>query len=88
MQKPLKNIIKFLYGPFISIIYFFMRHYRDNRERLNHFLSNKKISSFLQFAAVVILIIWLLIFAFSSPESRRALTEQVKQSFSQLRSGD
>lgn len=85
MEKPLKKIIHFLYGPLISVIYFFMQQYKANRKRLDTLLNNKKISSFLQYAAMVILIAWLLIFAFSSEESRQALTEQVKQSFNQLK---
>lgn len=76
-----KKIIKFLYGPIISVIYFFMRSYSLNRQRLNEFTTTKKISWLLQFVAIASLIIWLFIFAFASDESRNALTEQVKQRF-------
>ena len=76
-----KKIIKFLYGPIISVIYFFMRSYSLNRQRLNKITTMKKISWLLQFVAIASLIIWLFIFAFASDESRNALTEQVKQRF-------
>ena len=86
MEKPFKKVIKFLYGPIISVIYFFMRTYRINRDRLNEFQGRKKIASMLQFVAIGSLIIWLFIFAFSSEESRNTLTERVKDSFGELKS--
>lgn len=86
MEISFKKIFQFLYGPLISVIVFFMQSYKANRERLNAWLGGKKISSFLQFAAIALLILWLLIFAFSSEESRSELTERVKQSFSELKS--
>lgn len=86
MEKPFKKVIKFLYGPIISVIYFFMRSYRMNRDRLNEFQGRKKIALVLQFVAIGSLIIWLFIFAFSSEESRNMLTERVRESFSELKS--
>jgi hypothetical protein len=81
VQIDFKKIIKFLYGPIISVIYFFMRSYSLNRQRLNEITAREKISWLLQFVAIGSLIIWLFIFAFASDESRNALTEQVKQRF-------
>ena len=84
-DKPVKKIFQFLYGPIISVIYFFMQNYKTNRARFKKFLHNKKISSVLQFVAIAILITWLIIFTFSTEEDRKELTERVKQSFSELK---
>ena len=86
MEKPLQKIFQFLYGPFFMVLDFFMRNYRANRARLGVLLSNKKIASFLQSAAIAVLIIWLVIFVFSSEESRNSLTQEVKESFQALQS--
>jgi len=88
VDKPLKKIFQFLYGPIISVIYFFMQNYKANRERLDKFLNNKKISTILQFTAIGILIIWIIIFLSSTEEDRNALTEQVKKSFHEWKSID
>lgn len=87
-DKPLKKIIRFLYGPIISVVYFIMQTYKANRERLDNFLNNKKISSILQFIAVAILIIWIIVFVSSTEEDRKALTEQIKQGFDEWQSTD
>jgi preprotein translocase subunit SecG len=62
-----------------------MRHYKANRERLAVLMSKKGIASFMQIAAIVLLIIWILTFVFASEESRNILTEEVKKSFSELK---
>jgi len=86
MEKPLQKIFQFLYGPFFMVLDFFMRNYRANRARLGVLLSNKKIASFLRGAAIAVLIIWLVIFVFSSEESRNSLTQEVKESFQAIQS--
>ena len=86
MDKPWQKIFQFLYGPFFAVLDFFMRNYRANRQRLGILLSNKKIATVLQGAAVVLLIIWIIIFAFAPQESRDKLTKAVKQSFGALQS--
>lgn len=88
VDEPLKKIFKLLYGPIIAVIYFFMHNHKANRARLNKFLDSKKVSSILQFVAIAILITWLFIFSFSTEEDRKGLTEQVKQSFSELKAVD
>lgn len=86
MDKPLQKLFQFLYGPFFAVLDFFMRTYRANRDRLDRLLSHKKVAVFLQGLAISVLIIWLLIFVFSSEESRKRLTQEVQQSFQLLKS--
>lgn len=86
MEKPWQKIFQFLYGPFFAVLDFFMRHYKANRERLAKLTSKKGVASFMQITAVVLLIIWIIIFIFASDESRNSLTEEVKKSFSELKS--
>jgi hypothetical protein len=86
LDKPWQKIFQFLYGPFFAVLDFFMRNYRANRQRLGSLLSNKKIASVLQMAAVVLLIIWIIIFAFAPEDSRERLTNAVKQGFGELKS--
>jgi len=61
LDKPLQKIFQFLYGPFFAVLDFFMRNYRVNRQRLGRLLARKGVSSFLQNAAIALLIIWILI---------------------------
>lgn len=86
MNMPWQKIFQFLYGPFFMVLDFFMRNYRLNRQRLGSLLARRGVSSFLQNAAIALLIIWILIFVFASDESRSRLTEEVKQNFGELKS--
>ena len=85
-NKPLHKLFQFLYGPFFYVLDFFMRHYKANRERLAVLMSKKGIASFMQIAAIVLLIIWILTFVFASEESRKNLTREVEQSIGGLKS--
>lgn len=85
MDIPYKKIFQFLYGPIFYVIDFFMRHYKANRERLDAVLGRKKIAAFLQNMTVVILIVWILVFTFSSEESRDRLTQEMQESFQKLK---
>ena len=87
LKPTTKKIFDFLYGPFFAVLDFFMRHFKANRERLDNFINKDKVSSFLQGLAVLILFIWIIVF-YSSPEDRRQqLTQEMQQSFKQLKSG-
>lgn len=86
MKSRARKIFDFLYGPFFAVLDFFMRNYRANRDRLEALMSIKTVSSLLQYLAMLVLILWLLIYAFASEESRNRLTEEVKNSFSELKS--
>ncbi len=81
MKEGYKKIFQFLYGPFFAVLDFFMRNYRANRGRLDNILSSKKVSSFLQGLAVILLIIWIITFSFAPDEKRNELTQQIKQGF-------
>ena len=85
MKSTFKKIFDFLYAPFFAVLDFFMRNYRANRDRLQALLRMKKVSTFLQYLAMLVLILWMLIYAFSSEESRNRLTEEVRKSFSGLK---
>ena len=86
MDKPLQKIFQFLYGPFFAVLDFFMRHYKANRERLAKLTSKKGVASFMQIIAVVLLIIWIIIFMFASDESRNRLTKEVQESYKEMKS--
>lgn len=88
MKESYKKIFDFLYGPFFAVLDFFMRNYKANRDRLDNVLSSKKVSSFLQGLAVILLIIWIIIFSFAPDEKRNELTQQIKQGFEKYGSAD
>lgn len=85
MEIPYKKIFQFLYGPFFAVLDFFMRNYKANRERLNRLITGKGISSFLQNAAIALLVIWIIIFIFASEDSRKRLTEAVNEGFQEIK---
>jgi len=85
MSKPLQKVFQFLYGPFFAVLDFFMRNYRANRLHLANLMRKKAVSSFFQTAAIVLLVVWVIIFFFASEESRNSLTEEVKQSFGEIK---
>lgn len=81
MKDLLKKIFYFLYGPFFTVLGFFMRSYKANRERLDRLMAQEKVSSFLKGAAIIFLVIWIVIFYFAPDEKRKELTQEIKQSF-------
>ncbi|MFT5224574.1 MAG: hypothetical protein ACI8XX_000319 [Polaribacter sp.] len=87
MKPTAKKIFDFLYGPFFAVLDFFMRHFKANRERLDDFMSKDKVASFLQGLAVLILVIWIVIFYFSPEDKRNQLTQEMQESFKQLKAG-
>jgi len=80
VQKPYSRWIEFLYGPFFKVIGFFYRTYTTNRARIARLKANEKVSSFIKFMTMVILVGWILIWYFASDESRTSLVDDVKQS--------
>ncbi|MDH5354971.1 MAG: hypothetical protein OEY09_11055 [Gammaproteobacteria bacterium] len=86
MKPEFKKIFQFLYGPFINVVYFFMRSYRVNRDRLNYFLNQGKVKSVLQSLAIIILLLWIVTFLLAPEEKRKELTQEMKQSFEKFRS--
>jgi hypothetical protein len=74
----------FLYGPIFKVTGFFYRIYKANRDRVASLTAGKKVTSLLQNGAVILLIVWMLIWFFASDESRSRLTEEVKQSIGGL----
>ncbi|MFT7672886.1 MAG: hypothetical protein ACI845_001296 [Gammaproteobacteria bacterium] len=87
LKPTAKKIFDFLYGPFFTVLDFFMRHYKANRVRLDNFISKEKVSSFLQGLAVLILVIWIVVFYFAPEDKRKLLTQEVQQSFEKLKPG-
>lgn len=84
MSAGYKKILHYLFGPLLTVIVFFMRSYKANRERLDGFLSRKKVMSFLQGLAIFILVVWIVVFAFAPEERRGELTRQIKQGYDNL----
>ncbi len=80
MPKSFSEWIDFLYGPFFRVIGFFYRTYTANRAKMAQLTSGQKAASFIRAMTVLILIAWLLIWAFASDESRTRLTDEFKQS--------
>lgn len=87
MKPTTKKIFDFLYGPFFAVLDFFMRHYKANRERLDNFMNKEKVASFLRGLAVLILVVWIVVFYFAPEDKRKQLTQEMQQSFEQLKSG-
>ena len=87
MKPTAKKIFDFLYGPFFAVLDFFMRHYKANRARLDDFMSKDRVSAFLQGLAVLILVVWIIVFYFAPEEERNKLTQQVQQGFEQIKPG-
>jgi hypothetical protein len=87
LKTTTKKIFDFLYGPLFAVLDFFMRHYKANRERLDDFIGNTKVASFLRGLAVFILVAWIVVFYFAPEDKRKLLTMEVQQGFEQLKSG-
>ena len=80
MPKSYSRWIEFLYGPFFKVIGFFYRAYTANRARVEKLKANEKISVFIKFMTIAVLLGWFLIWAFATDESRTSLVDEVKQS--------
>ena len=76
----------FLYGPLFRVIGFFYRVYSANRARLQKLKANERVSSFIKFMTMLILLGWILIWYFASDQSRTRLVDDVKQSIGGLNS--
>ena len=86
MATRFQQWIDFLYGPIFRLIGFFYRIYKTNRDHVASLTSRKKVASMLQNGAVILLIVWILIWFFASDESRNRLTEEVQESIGNLSS--
>jgi hypothetical protein len=84
VNKSLSKWIDFLYGPFFRVIGFFYRSYQANRARVAQLKANQKVSSFLKFMAILILMGWFLIWFFASEQSRTRLTDDIKQTIGEF----
>jgi hypothetical protein len=80
VQKRYSRWIEFLYAPFFKVIGFIYRAYTTNRARIEKLKANEKVSSFIRFMAMAILVGWILIWYFASEQSRTRLVDDVKQS--------
>ena len=78
MTKPYQQWIQFLYGPIFKVIGFFYRSYKTNRDWIENLKSGEKASSFIKNAAIIILLVWILIWYFAPEGSGHSLTEAVK----------
>jgi hypothetical protein len=87
VQQKYAKWIDFLYGPFFRVIGFFYRIYSANRARFARIRANQKVSAFFRLVTVLIFVAWILIWLFASEESRNRLTEEVRQTIGDFRSG-
>ena len=77
--------LKILYGPIIHVVVFFMDTYKANRERMKKLLNHGSTTSLLQNAALIILVIWVLIFILASDQSRDRLTQEIQENMKALK---
>lgn len=84
MTANYKKVLYFLFGPLLTVIVFFMRSYKANRDRLHDFLSRKRVTSVLQGMAIIILVVWIVVFSLAPEERRSELTRQIKQGYESL----
>lgn len=80
MAKRLQEWIGFLYRPYLKVISFIYQIYCSNRARFKRLTEGKMVSSLIQYGAVILLLVWILIWFFASDESRGKLTQEVKES--------
>jgi hypothetical protein len=71
--------VNFLYGPIFKVIGFFYRIYTANTKRFSNLVAGNKLSSLMQNGAVLLVVIWILVWFFASEESRGKLTREVKE---------
>ena len=86
MLKPFQLWIKFLYELFFKVAGFIYRTYKTNRDWVDGLKSGERATSFLQNAAVLILLGWILIWYFAPEGSGDQLTEEVKETIGGLKS--
>jgi hypothetical protein len=86
VAKPYQQWIRFLYGPFFKVIGLFYRTYKSNRDWVDDLKSQEWVSSFIKYAAVIILIGWFFIWYFAPEGSSDRLVEEVKETIGGLKS--
>ena len=86
MTTRTKKIIQFLYGPIFAVLDFFMRNYKANRERLEGITSREKISTWLQYVAIAVLVIWLAVWIITPKGEQNRLSDEVKSSIGAIQS--
>jgi hypothetical protein len=80
MQTRFAKVIHFLYGPYFKVVGFFYRIYTANRARVARFKANQTFAAIVRGLAVLMLVVWILIWLFASEESRTRLIDDVRQS--------
>jgi hypothetical protein len=84
VAKRHQRWINFLFRPLFNFIGYIYRIYRTNRDRVENFKAGKTISSFIRNGAIIVLLVWILIWFFASDESRVRLMQEVKESLGGL----
>jgi hypothetical protein len=72
------DVLRFLYGPPLRTIAWIMETWVSNRERVKRFKENPRIAGLIRNAAIIILLLWALIWIFAPDEYRERLTEEFK----------
>lgn len=77
MEKRLQKWMEFLYRPYLKVIRYIYQTYRANKARYKKLTEGKMASSLIQYGAVILLLVWILIWLFASDEDRSRLTQEV-----------
>jgi hypothetical protein len=86
VAKPNQTWIQILYGPLFKVIGVFYRAYTTNRRWIDELKSQEKIASFIRYAAIIILLGWILIWYLAPEGSSDRLTEEVKETIGGMKS--
>jgi len=79
VARSVSQWIDFLYGPIFRVIGFFYRVYTANRARVDRLLGNARVAGLMKALAILVLICWILVWYLAPEESRRLLTDEIKQ---------
>jgi hypothetical protein len=81
MAKRRTDWVKILYGPLFTIIGFFYRSYRINRDRVARVMSTPWAASLFRVAVLLTFIAWIGVWLLASDESRHRLTQAVQDTW-------
>ena len=77
-MPPIGEIFRFLYGPPLRFMAWIAETYTNNRNRVKSIKENPRVAELIRNAAVIILLLWVLIWVFAPDEYRERLTEEFK----------
>ncbi|OOZ39590.1 hypothetical protein BOW52_07110 [Solemya elarraichensis gill symbiont] len=72
------DVFRFLYGPPLRFLAWIAETYTSNRNRVTSLKENPRVAGLIRNAAIIILLLWALIWIFAPDEYRERLTEEFK----------